>query len=325
MSRMKVVVTDTVFDSVEPEQRVLSDVADVILAPASDTETLRGVLADADGVLNCYARLDADLVRGLKRCRIIARYGIGLDTIPIEAATEAGIVVTNVPDYCIEEVADHTLALLLNLARGVAVGQSVTREGGWGLKAWPPLRRLRGQTLSLLGFGRIARTVAARARGFGMRILAYDPYVPDTAMAAIGAEAATFANAARQADFLSLHMPLSEQTHHLIDAAVLAQMKPTAYLLNTSRGGLVDTDALVAALTAGRLAGAGVDVLEQEPPPSDHPLRRMPNVLLTPHAAFYSKEALAELEVRAAEEVGRVLRGEAPRSPANAAALARRG
>jgi len=321
MSRLKVVVTDTVFDSIEPEQRVLQDVADVVLAPASDPATLRSALVDADGVLNCYARLDPDLVRGLTKCRIIARYGIGLDTIPIEAATEAGIVVTNVPDYCIEEVADHTLALLLSLARGLGPGAKATRTGGWGLKALPPLRRLRDQTLALLGFGRIARAVAERARAFGLRVVVHDPYVPEQLIRDEGAIRVDFATALREADFLSLHAPLTEQTYHMLDATALAQMKASAYLLNTSRGGLVDTNALVTALSAGRPAGAGLDVLETEPPPPDHPLRGMDNVILTPHAAFFSKEALTELEVRAAEEVARVLRGEAPRSPANTVAL----
>ncbi len=324
MARASVVVTDTVFPSLDPERRVLADLAEVVLAPASDEATLRQVAADADAVLNCYAPLSADLIRSLRRCRIIARYGIGVDTVDLPAATAAGILVTNVPDYCIDEVSDHALALILALSRGLARARPATRAGTWDLASVRPLHRLRGQTLALLGFGRIARALAAKAAPLGVRILAYDPYLAPEAIRAGGAEPADLATALREADVVSVHVPLSAETRHLIGTAALEQMKPTAFLVNTARGGLVDTQALTAALQAGRLAGAALDVLESEPPPADLPLLRLPNVILTPHAAFYSEESLVELQTRAAEEVARVLRGEPPRSLVNADLLASR-
>jgi D-3-phosphoglycerate dehydrogenase len=320
----RVVITDTVFGSTEPEQEVLRGLAEIEVAPASDEQTLRRVAAEADALLNCYARLSPELVRSLKRCRIIARYGIGVDTVPISVASEAGIMVTNVPDYCIDEVSDHALALLLNLARGIGRATLATRAGEWDIAVVQPLYRLRGRTLAILGFGRIGRALADKARPLGLRIIAFDQYVPEEAIRAAGVEPVNLRSALEQADLVSVHVPLTDQTHHLIDAQALALMKPSAFLVNTSRGPVVDAQALAEALRAGKLAGAGLDVVEPEPPPPDFELRQMPNVLLTPHTAFYSEEAQRELQRRAAEDVARVLRGEQPRSLVNADALAAR-
>jgi D-3-phosphoglycerate dehydrogenase len=319
-----VVITDTVFGSTEPEQEVLRGLADLELAPAADEHTLRQVAAEADALLNCYAKLSADLVRSLRRCRIIARYGIGVDTVSLGAASEAGIMVTNVPDYCIDEVSDHALGLLLNLARGIGRARLATRAGDWDISVVQPLYRLRGRTLAILGFGRIGRALADKARPLGLRIVAVDRYVPQDAIRAAGVEPLGLQAALEQADLLSIHVPLTDETRHLIDARALAWMKPSALIVNTSRGPVIDTSALVEALKAGRLAGAGLDVVDPEPPPPDHELRQMPNVLLTPHTAFYSEESQRELQRRAAEEVARVLRGEQPRSLVNADALAAR-
>ena len=324
MTRPRVVITDTVFGSTEPEQEVLRGLADLELAPAADEHTLRQVAAEADALLNCYAKLSADLVRSLRRCRIIARYGIGVDTVSLGAASEAGIMVTNVPDYCIDEVSDHALGLLLNLARGIGRARLATRAGDWDISVVQPLYRLRGRTLAILGFGRIGRALADKARPLGLRIVAVDRYVPQDAIRAAGVEPLGLQAALEQADLLSIHVPLTDETRHLIDARALAWMKPSALIVNTSRGPVIDTSALVEALKAGRLAGAGLDVVDPEPPPPDHELRQMPNVLLTPHTAFYSEESQRELQRRAAEEVARVLRGEQPRSLVNADALAAR-
>ena len=315
--RPRVVITDTVFASTEPEQAVLGDLADLELAPAGDEQTLRQVAAEADALLNCYARLSPELLRSLRRCRVIARYGIGVDTVPLDVASEVGIMVTNVPDYCIDEVSDHALALLLNLARGIGRATLSTRAGAWDIGVVQPLYRLRGRTLAILGFGRIGRALAAKARPLGLRLIAVDAYVPAEQVRAEGVEPVDLRSALEQADLVSVHVPLTDETRHLIDAERLSWMKPTAVLVNTSRGGVVDTAALTDALRAGRLAGAGLDVLEPEPPPADLALRQMPNVLLTPHIAFYSEEAQRELQRRAAEEVARVLRGEQPRSLVN--------
>jgi D-3-phosphoglycerate dehydrogenase len=303
---------------------VLAGLAEVELAPSKDEATLREIAADADALLNCYAQLQGDLIRSLRRCRVIARYGIGVDTVDVAAASTAGIMVTNVPDYCIDEVSDHALALMLALVRGLVRAVPATRAGTWDLATVRPLRRLRGQTLALIGFGRIGRAVAAKSAPLGLRILAYDPYLAPDAIRAGGAEPADLPSALREADILSIHAPLTSETRHLIDAAALEQMKSSAFLVNTARGALVDTRALTAALEAGRLAGAALDVLESEPPPGDLELLRLPNVILTPHSAFYSEESLIESQTRAAEEVARVLRGERPRSLVNDDALASR-
>jgi D-3-phosphoglycerate dehydrogenase len=324
MSRPRVVITDTVFSSTDPEREVLGELADLELAPAADEQTLRQVAAEADALLNCYAKLSPDLLRSLRRCRIIARYGIGVDTVPLNVASQAGIMVTNVPDYCIDEVSDHALALLLNLARGIGRASLATRAGDWDIGVVQPLFRLRGRTLAIVGFGRIGRALAEKARPLGLRIVASDRYVPDEAIRAAGVEPASLQSALEQADVVSVHVPLTDETRHLIDARALGWMKSTAFVVNTSRGPVIDTQALVDALRAGELAGAGLDVIEPEPPPPEHELRQMPNVLLTPHTAFYSEESQRELQRRAAEEVARVLRGEQPRSLVNAEAMAAR-
>jgi D-3-phosphoglycerate dehydrogenase len=324
MSRPRVVITDTVFGSTDPEREVLGDLADLELAPAADEQSLLQAAAEADALLNCYAKLTADLIRALKRCRIIARYGIGVDTVSMSAASDAGIMVTNVPDYCIDEVSDHALALLLNLARGIGRATLATRSGEWDIGVVQPLYRLRGRTLAILGFGRIGRALADKARPLGLRIVAFDQYVPHDAIRAAGAEPLGLREALEQADLVSVHVPLTDETRHLISSQALSWMKPGAYIVNTSRGPVVDTSALIEALQAGRLAGAGLDVVDPEPPPPDHPLRQIPNVLLTPHTAFYSEESQRELQRRAAEEVARVLRGEQPRSLVNPEALTAR-
>lgn len=324
MTRPRVVITDTVFGSTDPEREVLGDLADLELAAGADEPTLLQAVAEADALLNCYAKLTPDLLRSLKRCRIIARYGIGVDTVPLSVASDAGIMVTNVPDYCIDEVSDHALALLLNLARGIGRATLATRSGEWDIGVVQPLYRLRGRTLAILGFGRIGRALAEKARPLGLRIVAFDQYVSHDAIRAAGVEPLSLQEALEQADLVTLHVPLTDETRHLIDARALGWMKPGAIIVNTSRGPVIDTSALVSALKSGRLAGAGLDVVEPEPPPPEHELRQMPNVLLTPHTAFYSEESQRELQRRAAEEVARVLRGEQPRSLVNPEALTAR-
>jgi D-3-phosphoglycerate dehydrogenase / 2-oxoglutarate reductase len=324
MSRPRVVITDSVFGSTDPEREVLGDLADLELAPAADERSLLQAAAEADALLNCYAKLTPDLIRSLKRCRIIARYGIGVDTVSLSAASDAGIMVTNVPDYCIDEVSDHALALLLNLARGIGRASLASRSGEWDIGVVQPLYRLRGRTLAILGFGRIGRAVAEKARPFGLRVVAFDQYVPHDAIRAAGVEPFSFQEALEQADLVSIHVPLTDETRHLISSQALSWMKPGTIIVNTSRGPVIDTAALVSALESGHLAGAGLDVVDPEPPPAEHELRQMPNVLLTPHIAFYSEEAQRELQRRAAEEVARVLRGEQPRSLVNPEALTAR-
>ena len=313
-----VAITDYVFPSLEPEQRVLAPLG-VELRPAQckSEEEIIELAQGADGVLNCYAKMTARVIEKLSRCKIIARYGIGVDNVDLGAATRAGIVVTNVPDYCIDEVSDHALALLLSLARRVVSADSAVKAGAWDVVAHAGIRRLRGQTLGLVGFGKIASAVAAKAQTFGLRVLACDPYLDSKAMARHGVESVDFDGLLAESDAISIHVPLSPETRNLIGASELARMKPTAFLINTSRGGIVDELALATALKESRLGGAALDVLAVEPPPLDHPLRKLPNVILTPHLAFYSRESVIELQTKAAEEVARALKGEPPRSPVN--------
>jgi len=313
-----VAVTDSVFPSLDPERRVLEPLGYEFRAGQSKSEDdVLALAADADGILNCYAKMTARVIAGLKRCKIIARYGIGVDNVDLAAATKAGIVVTNVPDYCVDEVSDHALALFLSLARRVVAADTAVKGGAWDVVAHKGIRRLRGQTLGLLGFGKIARALATKAQALGMKVVALDPYVDADTMAKQGVRKAELDPLLAEADFVSVHVPLSKETRNFIGERELARMKPTAILVNTSRGGLVDEVALAAALTARRLAGAGLDVVSPEPPAADNPLRSAPNIVLTPHLAFYSQESVVELQTKVAEEVARVLKGERPRSPVN--------
>jgi D-3-phosphoglycerate dehydrogenase len=320
-----VAVTDSVFPSLEPERRVLSPLGvELRHGQCRSEEEVITLAHDADAVLNCYAKMTARVIERLQRCRIIARYGIGVDSVDLVAASRAGILVTNVPDYCVDEVSDHALALLLALARQVARADRLVKDGSWDVSAHAGIRRLRGQSVGLIGFGKIARALASKVHALEMQVLAYDPYLDAGLVARHGARAVDLDRLLADADVVSIHVPLSPETRGLIAEQELARMKPTAFLINTSRGGIVDEKALAAALEAGRLAGAALDVLSEEPPSLDHPLRQAPNVILTPHLAFYSRESVVELQTKAAEEVSRALRSEPPRSPVNPEVLARR-
>lgn len=288
---------------------------ELVLAPSTDEETLAELARTASAMLVCYAPIPRRVIAAAAEggCRVIARYGIGYDNVDIAAATEADITVTNVPDYCLDEVADHTFALLLAAARGVVRAAEVVRDGGW--EAGSTLHSLRGRRLALIGLGRIGRKVAERAQAFGIEVVGYDPYVQgDVAGVDV---VGSLEEAIAQADFVSLHVPMSDDNRHLIGADTIAQMRRAPLLVNTSRGGLVDLDAVAQALDEGGLGGVALDVTEPEPLPSDHPLRRHPKAIVTPHIAYYSEEAQQELQRRAADEVARALRGEQPRSPVN--------
>jgi D-3-phosphoglycerate dehydrogenase len=278
------------------------------------------VARDADALLVTYAKVTAEMIGQMKRCRIIARFGIGVDNVDIAAATNASIVVTRVPDYCIDEVSDHTMALLLALARKIPFANSRAHAGRWEMPAVVPIHRLRGSVLGLVGFGRIPQLVAPKAKTFGLRVISYDPFVSAETMMRTGVEKVDFSELVKVSDHISIHTPLVPETNHLFNADVFRRMKPTAHLINTARGSVVDEEALAQALDEGRLAGAALDVLSQEPP-STSPLFGRDNVILTPHMSFYSAESLIDLQSKAAEEVVRVLTGEAPRNPLNPEAL----
>jgi D-3-phosphoglycerate dehydrogenase / 2-oxoglutarate reductase len=313
-----VLVTDHVFPNLDPENAVLDGIGTLREAGSVKDAELLELARDADAVLNCYRPLSTDIIEGMKNCRIIARYGIGVDTIPLEVATSRGIQVTNVPDYCIEEVADHGLALILALTRGIIRGLDQTRGGGWNVKLLRPLHRQRGQTLGLVGFGRIARALAHRATALGYEIIVSDPFLSDEAVRTGGARPVDLDTLFKESDVVSLHAPLTSKTRHMVNAERLATMRIGAVLVNTSRGGLVDYEAVVTALRGGTLGGAGLDVLETEPPAAgSSPIGEVPNLVVTPHLAFYSEQALVELQRKAAEQIRAVLEGRAPDYPVN--------
>lgn len=322
MARFHVVITDLIFANTQPEQEIIGPAgATVAVAPALDEATLCRAVAEADAILTCFAKVTAHIIAAAPRCRVIARYGTGIDNIDVAAASARGIAVCRVPEYCTDEVAEHTLALLLHLARGLGAGHAAVRRGGWGVREVSPLYRVRGKTLGLVGFGKIARGVAERARALGLRVLVAHPRLDPAAATREGAILAPLPHLLSESDFVSLHCPLTEETRGLLRAADLRRMKPTAYLINTARGPLVDESALVTALQERWIAGAALDVLDAEPPPAGRPLLQCPNLLITPHVAFYSEESLVDLQRQASEEVARVLRGERPLHAVNAEVL----
>ena len=321
MPSLLVAVADSVFPNLDLARAVVARAgAELRLASQPTPEGILGVAREADGLLVTYAKINADMIREMKKCKIISRFGIGVDNVDIAAATAQGIVVTKVPDYCIDEVSDHAMALLLSLVRKIPFSSARAHAGRWEMPAVVPIHRLRGTVLGLVGFGRIPQLVAPKAKAFGMRVVASDPYVPQAVMEKAGVEKVEFAELLKISDYVSIHSPLLPETHHLFSTAVFAQMKPGAVIVNTSRGPVVDEAALATALDAKQIAGAALDVLEQEPPVTS-PLFGRDNVILTPHTSFYSVESLEELQTKAAEEVVRVLSGQAPRNPVNPEAL----
>jgi D-3-phosphoglycerate dehydrogenase len=312
-----VAVTDSVFPNLDPAREMLAKIgAEIRLAQEPTPGAILEIARDADAVLTTYAKVTADMISQMARCRVIARFGIGVDNVDIPAATSAGIVVTRVPDYCLDEVSDHAMALLLALVRKIPASNARTQSGRWEMRAVVPIHRLRGTVLGLVAFGQIPQLVAPKAQAFGIRVVTCDPFVSRQTVAAAGVQQVDFDELVRISDYISIHTPLLPATRHLFNADVFRRMKPTAYLINTARGPIIDEAALASALDQGELAGAALDVMEQEPP-SGSPLLGRDNVIVTPHTSFYSEESLVDLQTKAAEEVLRVLSGQAPRNPVN--------
>jgi D-3-phosphoglycerate dehydrogenase len=263
------------------------------------------------------------MIGQMKRCRIISRFGIGVDNVDLDAATAAGIVVTKVPDYCIDEVSDHAMALLLALVRKIPASNAQVHAGRWEMKAVVPIHRLRGRVLGLVGFGRIPQLVAPKAKAFGLRVIVYDPFVPADVLARERVDQVDFDELLAESDYVSIHTPLLPETRNLFSTEAFGRMKPGAYLINTARGPIVDDQALAKALDAGQLAGAALDVMPTEPPVGS-PLLGRENVIITPHTSFYSEESLLELQRKAAQEVADVLSGKPPKNPVNPQALERK-
>lgn len=323
--RFTVVATDFL-DRADVEEGVLGDLARVVPARATDEAHLTPFLAEADALLVFHdlPALGPAALDLAKRCRGIVRAGVGFNNVDVAAAGRLGIPVCNVPDYGTEEVADHAILMLLALARKLIPCHEAIRAGGWDVATIHGAPRLRGQTLGLVGCGRIGIATALRAKVFGLDVVFHDPFAAPGLDKALGIRrAATLHELLAQSRFVSLHAYLDESTHHLIDGEALARMPAGGYLINTARGPIVDQSALLAALDSGQLAGAALDVVEREPL-DDEALRRHPAVLLSPHVAFYSVEGYEELRRKAAEEIRRLLLGEVPRCLVNSAHLARR-
>ena len=299
---------------------------ELIESETMDEDEFIELAKDVDGILTSWGvRLNKRVISELKQCVIIGVGSIGVDMVDVEAATEAGIVVTNTPDVFIEEVADHAMMLLLAQNKLLKTLMRFSQEGRWfEMRPVPSaIPRLWGQTLGLLGFGNVAVGVARRAKAFGLHIIAHDPYVSELKMTGEGVEPVTFKELVERSDYLSIHAPDNPGTHHLIGAAELKAMKSTAVIINTARGPLIDEKALIKALENGEIAGAGLDVTEQEPPAKDNPLRNMENVILTPHTASASTRMRVETRRRAAREVALVLSGRWPMSCVNPHVLPR--
>lgn len=315
MAAFRVLLTDRAWPDVRVEQEILQPVnAALIEAPSQGEATLIELARDADAIATNWAAVTDAVVRAATRCRIIARLGIGLDNIAVGTATQLGIPVTNVPAYCVPEVSDHALALLLACARQIGFFHLRTKRGEYDLQAAPAMHRLAGQTLGLIGLGKIAQTLVPKARVFGLTVIAHTASGQDHGT---GCEMVSLEELLARSDFVSLHVPLTDATYHLLGAEQFARMKPTAYLINTSRGGLIDHAALWQALRQHRLAGAALDVFDPEPPDLSQPLFQDERVIVTPHAAFASEQSVVEVRTTAMEQIVTALRGERPRNVVN--------
>ncbi len=313
--QLKIVITDYRFPDVNQE-RIAVEAAGgtLVTGQATTEEQVADLCKDADGVLNARAPVTRRAIAAMERCRIIVRYGIGVDTVDVAAATERGIFVANVPDYCLDEVSDHALTLLLMLSRQIIPAIALAREDTWAVAKMPSLQRLRGQTCGLIGCGRIGSLLAGKVSALGMSVIIHDPFLSEPRAREIGAKLVTLDALLARADFISLHAPLNDATQHLLGKSAFAKMKKTASIVNTARGGLIDEAALLAALDAGEIFGAGLDVLESENAmsPVRSALVRHPKIIVTAHTAWLSQQARKTLQLRAIEQVLACLKGEIP-------------
>lgn len=311
----RVVITDCDHGSIEEEKEEFSRMgAEVTLAQVKKKEEVIQACKDADGLINQYTLLTREVLENLPRCQVISRYGVGVDSIDLQAATDLGIIVANVPDYCVEEVANHTIALILTLSRKTAFFDRKVKSNQWDFRLGIPIYRMKGRTLGLIGCGRIGMEVAKKMSSFGVKVIVFDPYLQKTEE---WIELKDLDAVLKESDMISIHCPLNESTRHLIGEKEFRKMEKRPFLINTSRGAIIDEKALIQALKEGLISGAGLDVLEKEPPDPTNPLLTMENVILTPHVSFYSVESISELKRRTAENVVSVLQGKWPRSVVN--------
>lgn len=311
--KFKVLLTDYEFEHLQYEEDVFAESGldiEFIKAQCKTEEEVIEKAKEADAILNQYAPISRKVIEALENVKIISRYGVGVNTIDLEAAQEKGITVANVPDYGMEEVSNHTLALLLSCARKVTLLNNEVKKGNWDFKASVPIHRFDKQTVAVLGFGRIPRRFIEKVKPLGFKLAAYDPFVSEADMAAAGVQKMGLDEIIREADFLSVHVPLIKDTYHLLNEERFNQMKKNAVVINTARGPIIDEKALAEALEKGIIAGAALDVTEEEPIGKDSPLLKMDNVIITPHSAWYSEEAMVELRQKAARNIIQVLSGE---------------
>jgi len=310
-----VVITDCDHGSIEEEKEEFGQVgAKLVLAQAQEENHLIQACREADGLLNQYALLTRRVLENLPKCKVISRYGVGVDSVDLKAATDLGIIVANVPDYCIDEVADQTVSMILALIRKMAFFDQKVKSGQWDFRLGIPINRTRGKTLGLIGCGKIGMEVAKRISSFGIKVIAFDPYIGKTPEVI---ELKDIDSVLKESDIISIHCPLNDSTRHIIGEPEFEKMERKPLLINTSRGAIVDEKALINALKQGHISGAGLDVLEKEPPDSQNPLLKMENVVLSPHLGFYSEESISELKQRTAKNVSEVLMGRWPSSVVN--------
>lgn len=327
--RPKVVITDYDFGDVDVETEILKAAgAEVIALQAKQEEDLFDVAPHCAAMINQYARVGRETISRMKRCEVIARFGVGVDIVDVDSATDRGILVTNVQNYCTEEVADHAISLWLTLARKLPSYDRATHAGIWRWQSGQPVYRLRGRTMGVVSLGKIGQAIAARAQVFGVKVIAYDPFLPADIAASLGVELVSKQDLLARSDYILMQAPMTSDTRHFLSDAEFASMKPGAILVNTGRGPTVDNQALFRALSDGHLAAAGLDDPEEEPAkrvnwtPHDNPIFSLPNVLVTPHVAYYSEESIHEARVTAATQVAKVLTGQKPDYTVNAEALA---
>lgn len=314
-----VIVTDSPFPSLDPAKKALEDAnAEVIQAPSSSEEDIIKSAEYADAILVTYAKLNENILRSLKNCKAIGRFGIGVDNIDLKVAGELGISVNYVPDYCLDEVSDQAMAMIISMARKIPQSNKLVQSGRWEMPAVVPMYRLRGKTVGLIGFGNIPRLMTPKAQAFGFKVIAADPYAPKELFEKFNVESVTMDELYEKSDFISVHAPLLPETKGLVNKEAFKKMKKTAIIVNTARGPLIDEKDLIEALDNKEIGGAGLDVVETEPLPEDSALIGRDNVILAPHTAFYSVEALEELQTKAASDVARVLNGEEPIYPIKA-------
>ena len=313
--RYQVVITDCDHGSIEEEKEEFGRIgAELILAQVQDEKDLIQTCKEADGLLNQYALLTRKVLESLPKCKVVSRYGVGVDSVDLRAATDLGIIVANVPDYCMDEVSNQTISMILALIRKTAFFDQKVKSGQWDFHLGIPIYRTRGKTLGLIGCGKIGLEVAKKISSFGVKVIAFDPYL-EKAPGEI--ELRGFDTVLKEADFISIHCPLNDSTRHLIGDEAFKKMEKKPILINTSRGPIIDETALIQALKEGVISGAGLDVLEKEPPDPQNPLLKMDNVILSPHVSFYSVESISELKRRTAKNVSDVLLGKWPGSVVN--------